>query len=121
MNDWWKRVGHAVALLAWLVLSGACGIDQGGAPSPSVESPQALIVFGPISGFGSVDMNGLSLESSTAQITVDGNPAAESDLRAGQVIRAVVSSEAGSNEAVLIEYQEMFVARSIKSTAQQGR
>ena len=93
--------------LAASTLLGACGIDQGGGPAPAPESgPQALVLLGPITGFGSITANGASLETAGAQIFVDGNPATETDLKAGQIIRAVATVEAGNADALLIEYQE---------------
>jgi hypothetical protein len=59
------------------------GIDRGG-----------VIAVGPITGFGSVIVNGVHYSTAGAAITVDGRPAAESDLRVGQVVRIEGSLDA---------------------------
>ena len=88
-------------------LLGACGIDQGGAPVIENDPPiGAQVVFGPITGFGSVLLNDLTVDSSAATILVDGFPATEADLRVGQIVRIVTLIEDGASTAVLIEYQE---------------
>lgn len=88
---------------------GACGIDQGGSQNPPPTTSQATLVSGPISGFGSVSVNGLTLDTSAAQILVDGVPASEADLREGQFIRAITLADSSSTQATLIEYQENLV------------
>lgn len=94
-----------VALAA--VVLAACGIDQGGAPVIETD-PQigAQVIYGPISGFGSVLLNDLTVDSSSATILVDGVPAAEADLKVGQIVRIVSLIEDNVSTAVLIEYQE---------------
>ena len=52
------------------------GIDRGG-----------IVAVGPITGFGSVIVNGVRYSTVGATITVDGQPALEADLRVGQVVR----------------------------------
>ncbi len=98
-----------VRLISALTLSvlGGCGIDSGGAqaPAPAASSSSALLVVGPITGFGSVHVNGLTLQTAAADIRVDGNPVAESALREGQIIRAVAAVTSSSIDAVEIEYQ----------------
>jgi len=98
----------AVALLA------GCGIDQGGMP-PAANDPvvaagdRAVLVSGPITGFGSVLVNGLRLEASAAQVTIDGQPGVESDLRVGQVVRAVALPSADGYRALSIDYADNLV------------
>ena len=111
------------SLLAALVVLSACGIDQGGvrgAGEPQATARTTLI-SGPITGFGSVLVNGLTLETSTAQIVVDGRPATESDLRAGQIIRAVASEDGGLMRARLIEYEESLVGPIVAVDAAAGQ
>lgn len=44
------------------------------------------LVFGPISGFGSVIVGGVAFDTSEATISIEGDPAEESDLRLGMVV-----------------------------------
>ena len=100
-------VRRGIAPLAALLL-GACGIDQGGIDRPP-DLPQLTVISGPITGFGSVHVNGLVLDPSDAQILIDGSPRAESDLRQGQVVRAIAMVESTRSRALSIEYQQSLV------------
>jgi len=97
----------SVRIMAAMVVLGGCGIDQGGAPvsGPATSTPSALLVVGPITGFGSVHVNGLTLQTAATDILVDGNPVSESALREGQIIRAVAAVTSSSIDAVTIEYR----------------
>jgi hypothetical protein len=86
----------------------ACGIDQGGIERPP-EIPQLTVISGPITGFGSIHVNGIALDASTAQIRIDSAPAVEADLRRGQIIRALALVGAGANRALSIEHQTSIV------------
>jgi len=44
------------------------------------------IVYGPITGFGSVIVNGTEFDVTQAEITIEGVPAAEADLRLGMLV-----------------------------------
>lgn len=68
-----------------------------------------MLVSGPITGFGSVLVNDLRLDTSTAQVLVDGQFAAETDLRVGQIIRAVATATSGGHHALSVEYEENFL------------
>ena len=59
------------------------GIDGGGAPAPVVID---ITSQGTITGFGSVIVNGVRYDTSSASFTIDGQPGTESDLTVGQVI-----------------------------------
>lgn len=96
----------AGAALAALLVS-SCGIDQGGVTDP--PDPQPVIVSGPITGFGSVLVNGLSLDTTDAQIVIDGSSSVPSGLRLGQMIRAIAVNVGGSYRAVSIGYQKNVV------------
>ena len=65
---------------------GAAGND-GGAPTDGIDRGGVTISQGPINGFGSVIVNGVRFATTGATITIDDQPGAESDLRAGQVVR----------------------------------
>jgi hypothetical protein len=101
-----QRLG---VMIMMLLLTG-CGIDQGGYMSPGTtganETPQTVLVSGPIEGFGSVHVTGLALDTSRAQIRIDGRAASQADLKMGQVIRAVALVDKGSAAALSIDYQD---------------
>jgi hypothetical protein len=97
-------------VLATMLAVAGCGIDQGGYMSPGLgsasESPQTVLVSGPIEGFGSVHVTGLALDTSRAQIRVNGNAATQADLKLGEVIRAVALIDKSSTAALSIDYQD---------------
>jgi len=53
------------------------GIDRGGAPA---------VASGPISGFGSVIVNGIRFDTSEAIVTIDGQSGSTDDLAVGQIV-----------------------------------
>lgn len=74
------------ALVAAAVLGGCgtsdtetAGIDAGGAPV-------AIVVQGPITGFGSIIVNGVHYAIDRAQISVNGSAASAADLALGQLV-----------------------------------
>ena len=75
------------------------GIDAGGAPS-------RFLAIGPISGFGSVFLNGIEYDTSQAQIIVDGTAANESDLEVGQIVAISGSMSGGNRTAERVEFDE---------------
>jgi hypothetical protein len=87
----------------------ACGIDQGGVRIPPTVNSGTLVVSGPITGFGSVLVNGLTLSTNGTEVLIDGKLASEADLRVGQIIRAIVRRDATGTRALLIEHEENLV------------
>ena len=93
----------ALPVLAALLLS-ACGGGSGGgqaiAPPPPPPPPDSGIegsgiAVGTISGFGSVIVNGVRYDTSSATITVDSVAATEADLAVGDVV--VIVGEVDDN------------------------
>ncbi|NOX69811.1 MAG: hypothetical protein GXP15_11535 [Gammaproteobacteria bacterium] len=83
----------AVALVAACGGGGTqvAGIDGGGAPAPVAVA----VAKGTITGFGSIIVNDVRYDISSATITVEGSPANETDLAVGQVV--VVKGSLGSD------------------------
>ena len=102
-----RRTSFHAALLVLATLS-ACGIDQGDAvpPPPDDPLPTAQTTYGPITGFGSILVNGLTVDVSEALVLVDGFPATEADLNVGQIVRVLSLVENNEISAFLVEYQE---------------
>lgn len=78
----------AVAGIVWACASG------GGITGTS-------IVYGPISGFGSIIVNGIEFETTNAEVVLDGDPATVDDLELGMIVavRGKVDREAGTGRA----------------------
>ena len=98
--------------VAMALVIASCGIDQGGFHPPDVlssPSAQTVLVSGPIDAFGSLHVNGLELDTSRAQVRIDGRAASEDDLRLGQMIRAVARVDGTAAAALSIDYEENVV------------
>lgn len=82
--------------LVLIILSGlaACG-GGGGSSAPATQNTSK----GAITAFGSIYVNGVEYETSGATVTMEGQPASESDLRVGMVV-CVVKDSQGTAAAV---------------------
>jgi hypothetical protein len=84
-----------------LLALASCG---GGTSGPGGSG--ATSVFGTITAFGSVFVNGVEFSTSGATIVLDGNPAAESNLRVGMVVTVNGSRSGSSGSATRIEVDD---------------
>lgn len=73
----------ALGVAAAMLLASCDGIEVAGIQGSG--SPAAAAV-GPITGFGSVFVNGVEYATAGAQILIDDQPGAEAQLRAGQIV-----------------------------------
>lgn len=83
------RGGFALVALC-AVLAAGCGGGGGGGGTSSgsgIDRGGIVIAQGPISGFGSVIVNGVHYSTNGATITVDDQPGTESELRVGYIVR----------------------------------
>ncbi|MDH3417849.1 MAG: DUF5666 domain-containing protein [Gammaproteobacteria bacterium] len=77
-----------VSVIGAAVLVAACG----GTSGPTVAgidrtgSPSAAFAYGSISGFGSIIVNGVRYDTSTATFTIDDSPGTEAELEVGDVV-----------------------------------
>lgn len=106
----WKRKKVALVVLASLasgMILTSCG---GGSVASAVLSGigGTGIVFGPLTGFGSVYVNGRRFDTSETNFVVDGNTnATQDDLRLGMVLRLEAELDengAYTGKAVSVEY-----------------
>jgi len=81
----WKPISTMTPLAALIVLA-ACNGPTDVAGIQGTGSPSAAAVEGPITGFGSIFVDGIEYSTAAAQVTIDGQAATESQLRAGQVV-----------------------------------
>jgi uncharacterized protein DUF5666 len=79
---------NALLLGASLTVIVACG--GGGSsnttPPPAAGQNVAVISSGTVTGFGSVFINGVRFETSSATFTINGQPGTQADLRVGHVV-----------------------------------
>ncbi len=97
------KTSHFTASLSVLLLA-ACGGGSGttaplvGETSPPAPTAsKAIVAIGPISGFGSIIVNGVKFDTSSAQFTVDEVNGSQSDLKVGQVVTVKGTLDAEGN------------------------
>jgi hypothetical protein len=84
-------------LIATIMGLGACGGGGGGAaqspsappdggPVGAITRTGVAVAVGPVSGFGSVIVNGIRYDTSAAEFTVDGQLATQADLKVGDMV-----------------------------------
>ncbi len=77
----------------------------GGSSGPLADiSGSGIVSDGPITGFGSVILNGTRFDTNAATFTIDGQTAAQTDLKVGQVVR--IAGDSDSLTADTVEYDE---------------
>lgn len=97
----------------------ACGGDGGiGGTGGGGGAFSADVSVGTITAFGSVWVNGVKFESSTATIKIDDNPHPESDLRIGMVARVDGSITNASATSISVESAVKGRVESVTGTAQ---
>ncbi|MDX1498440.1 MAG: DUF5666 domain-containing protein [Woeseiaceae bacterium] len=82
------------------------GIDAGGTPDPVATT---VVSQGEITGFGSVIVNGVRYDTSSATFTIDDNPGSESDLAVGQVVtvRGTLGADGSTGTASSIVFDDL--------------
>ena len=105
------------AFLATAILSTAgCGGGGGGgvAPPPPPPPPTGGITrtgfaVGPITGFGSVIVNGTTYDTSGATFTKDGQPATQDDFSVGQVVlvKGSIDDDGTNATANTVEFDDV--------------
>ena len=97
----------AAASLLGIGLAACSGGDGGGQPiTPGIDGVGFAV--GPITGFGSIFVNGVEFSTASAQIRVDGGVAQESELQVGQVVsvRGTISADGRTGTASEVSYNE---------------
>src|SRR6185437_3665660 len=103
-----NKISTALSAVLILLLS-ACdgstdvaGIQGSGSPAPAATTT----TVGPISGFGSIFVDGVEYSTTGAQISIDGQAGSETQLNAGQIvtIAAQVSSDGQTGAASQVTF-----------------
>lgn len=95
-----------------LLIAAACGGGGGGGsdnPVAGIDRGGITISQGPVTGFGSVFVNGVRYSTTGATVRIDGQPALESQLRVGQVVRVTGTVDTGgtTGTARTIDYSSL--------------
>jgi hypothetical protein len=75
-----------MASIAGCMLAGCGGEPVAGIEGSGIQGASAITSVGTISGFGSIIVGGVEYTTSNAQIRIDDQPAAESQLRVGDIV-----------------------------------
>jgi len=81
-----KRTFVVIGAAAAMLLASCNEIDVAGIQGSGSPTPAAAAAVGPITGFGSVFVNGVEYITANAQILIDRQPGTEAQLHAGQVV-----------------------------------
>jgi hypothetical protein len=98
--------GSLVAITAAIVACGGSGMGMSSSAagsSTATTSGTTTVSVGTITGFGSVLMNGLEFQTTSASISVDGLSASQGDLRAGDFVEVRGHHDASKNQDIADE------------------
>ena len=101
-----------LTLICAAALTAACGGSSGGAaPNASgvgTGTADPAFAFGAISGFGSIIVNGVRYDTSSASFSIDDSPGSESELEVGDVvlIDGTVSSSGTTGTATSVTFND---------------
>jgi uncharacterized protein DUF5666 len=77
---------NQILLAATAVLLTSCGPGSQVAGIEGTGAPSPVTATGPVTGFGSIFVNGVEFSTTDAQIQIDDQPGAESQLAIGEVV-----------------------------------
>jgi hypothetical protein len=112
------KTGNSILIISILALLAACGGGGGGTTTPPADDnplPDSgigrtgiAIAEGPIATFGSVVVNGVRYDTSSAVFTINGAPGSQDDLRVGQVVRisGTIDDDGVDGDADEVEFDD---------------
>jgi hypothetical protein len=85
------------------LIAASCGTGTGGGQTAGID--RGGVISGPVTGYGSIWVNGRRYATTDAQIEINGQPAGERDLEIGQVVvlNSILSDDSLSAERVVYE------------------
>lgn len=101
---------QSIGWLGFLFLAGAlvaCGGGSGGGGSSAgIDRTGVTIAAGPVTGFGSIIVNGVRYDTSSATFTIDDNPGGQDDLSVGDVVvlRGTLNADLTTGTATSVIY-----------------
>ena len=100
-------------LAAAMLITGGCGGGGGGSdvtpPPPTGGITRTGVAVGPITGFGSVIVNGVTYDTSSTIFTKDGLPATQDDFSVGQVVlvKGTIDDDGTNAMANTVEFDDV--------------
>jgi hypothetical protein len=117
MKDMFTQSKNICAILLTIFMAAACGGGGGGDgitnPSPALTAgitrTGVAVAVGPITGFGSVIVNGVRYDTSAATFTKDGVAAVQSDFSVGQfvVVTGTIDDDNSNAVATTVEFEDL--------------
>ncbi len=104
-----SRIAVFAASALLMALSACSGSDSGKSdelPPPPVQTTGTLSV-GVITGFGSVYVDGVRYDTSSAEVTMDGVAATPAQLRVGQYVEVKGHAQGDAHHADIIRYHNV--------------
>lgn len=96
-----KQMHRSLLIATATAAIAACGGDP--STNDASATGKAKQVSGPITGFGSVIVNGKRYGTDNAQFDVDENPASETDLEVGMIVKVAIGTDGNAER---VEYDE---------------
>jgi hypothetical protein len=98
-----------VAVIAMLAGLGACGGGGGSSHNDSVTPvpTTGTLSAGVITGFGSVYVDGVRYDTTSAQVTMDGETATQEQLKVGQYVEVKGHAQGAARHADVIRYHNV--------------
>lgn len=96
-------IGAAIVITA----AGGSGTASAGIDGSGVTMPK--LTKGPVSGFGSIYVNGVRYSTDTALFIIDGEIGSETDLAVGQIVSVLgtVDGDSGNGTAYLVTFEDI--------------
>jgi hypothetical protein len=119
MNDMFTRLKNICAFLLAITLVSSCGGSGGGGggitppppppPTGGITRTGVAIAVGPITGFGSVIVNGVRYDTASAMFSKDGVAAVQSDFSVGQfvVVTGTIDDDNTNAVATSVDYESI--------------
>lgn len=96
-------IGAAIVITA----AGGSGTASAGIDGSGITMPK--FTRGPVSGFGSIYVNGVRYSTDTALFIIDGELGSETDLAVGQIVSVLgtVDDDSGNGTAYLVTFEDI--------------
>jgi Domain of unknown function (DUF5666) len=107
---------NQILLAAAALLLTSCGSDSQVAGIEGTGAPSPVTATGPVTGFGSVFVNGVEFTTMGAQIQIDGQPGTESQLAIGEIV--TVTGTLNANNTTGAAAQVTFSGNVLGAVAQ---
>lgn len=98
-------IGAAIVIAA----AGGSGTASAGIDGSGVTTPKPKVTKGPVTGFGSIYVNGVRYNTDTALFLIDGALGGESELAVGQIVSVLgtVSEDGSNGTAYLVMFEDI--------------